>query len=76
MPARRCNGIIDAEPPGSSHAYGIALHAWLRNQVLKRCVNVASFRQPCRFVGFAAAFAEPEHIQRERVEPGFRKLRR
>jgi hypothetical protein len=61
----------NAEFPGSSHADDIALDAWLRNQVLKRCVNVArphrAYLGPLRVrqlgIRRAAAFAKSAHIE-------------
>src|SRR5690348_6491523 len=71
----------DAEPPGSSHADNVALDAWLRNQVLKRRVNVA---RPLgaylcllrvRQLGIRrAAFAKSAHIERKRVDSSRRDL--
>src|SRR5580765_3269292 len=71
MPARGLDGIEDAEPPGSSHADDIALDPWLRNQVLKRCVNVVRRLA----ITCAAAFPKSPDIERERVDSGSRQLR-
>src|SRR5580693_3596774 len=65
----------DAEPTGSSHADDVALHAWLRNQVLKRRVNVARPHGAylcllrVRQLGIRrAAFAKSAHVERKRVD--------
>src|SRR5579859_2087494 len=71
----------DAEPPGSSHADDVALDAWLRNQVLKRCVNVA--RPPRAYLCLLrvsqlgirrAAFAKSAHVESKRVDSRRRQL--
>src|SRR5689334_12438004 len=71
----------DAKPPSSPHADAVALHASLRTQVLKRCVNVAwpHWAYPCflrvRQPGIRrAAFAKSAHIERKRVDSSRREL--
>jgi hypothetical protein len=56
MTACRFNGIVDAQPSGSSRADYIALHARLRNQIFESRAQIAIVVQlPCLF--FATAFA-------------------
>src|SRR6476646_5575203 len=67
MTACRFNGIVDAQPSGSSRADYIALHARLRNQIFESCVQIAIVVQlPCLF--FATAFAVASLIDCERVD--------
>src|SRR5438445_1953688 len=78
---RYFDGMEDAEPPGSSHTDDITLDAWLRNQVLKRCVNVArphrAYLCPLRVQQLGirrAAFAKSAQIERKRVDSSRREL--
>src|SRR5579859_4669618 len=71
----------DAEPPRSSHADGVALDTWLRNQVLKRCVNVARPHRAylCLLrvsqLGIRrAAFAKSAHVESKRIDSSRRQL--
>jgi hypothetical protein len=70
--------VMIADPDGNHLAFAeaddIALHAWLRNQVLKCCVNVACVRQPVIRFGLAAAFAKSAQIERKRIDSSRRQL--
>ena len=69
MTACRFNGIVDAQPSGSSRADYIALRARLRNQIFESRVQIAVVVQfPCLFC--AAAFAVAALIDCERVDSG------
>src|SRR5438105_3212542 len=67
MAARGLGGIPHAQPTRSAHPNDVACDAWLRNEVLKRQVQIANRGLPLQF---AAAFAMAAAIDGERVDSG------
>src|SRR5438093_7531592 len=71
MAARGLGGIPHAQPTRSAHPNDVACDAWLRNEVLKRQVQIANRGLPLQF---AAAFAMAAAIDGERVDSGGSQL--
>src|ERR1700719_2381430 len=84
MPPRGLNGIIYSAT-GAAHADHVAGHSWLRDQILKRGINIARpfllldlrcFLRRQLIKSIAIALAEAPVVHRKNIYPRRRKLLR